>query len=375
MAHELETAVADSLADLGKGRHMPAPVTKCANCDAELRGPYCYSCGQSADNHKRSFFHLVWEAIADMFHLDGRLSRTLPDLFLRPGRLANDYIEGRLARHVPPFRMFLVALLLFVFAAEYATHKLTVEGKRQEAQHAAALATSQGRAAEVVRLRTKAADDLKDALREAANDRNIDLKNPDEDKAAVEASYVKAVANANADFAQTSAEAERTAAGQSEPPRADLSIRTHTVTTKLQEGWKDGLHKAIADPEYYLSVFFEWGHRMAVLLLPVVGFSLALVYRNRPRFFIHDHMLVAMDILSFAFLTNAIGLVLPYSVMGWWLGFVAVWTPINLFQTLKGAYGSSFIGAALKTLFVWFTTVFAFLVMTLALMVFALGQL
>ena len=102
VAHELETAVADSLTVLGQGRHMPAPGTKCANCDAELRGPYCHSCGQSGDNHKRSFFHLVWEAIADMFHLDGRLARTLPDLFLRPGRLANDFIEGRLARFLNP---------------------------------------------------------------------------------------------------------------------------------------------------------------------------------------------------------------------------------------------------------------------------------
>ena len=375
MAHELETAAADSLTELGTGRHMPMPGAKCANCDAELRGPFCYSCGQSADNHKRSFFHLVWEAIADMFHLDGRLSRTLPDLFLRPGRLAKDYIEGRLARHVPPFRMFLVALLLFVFAAEYATHKLTVEGKRQEAQHAAALATPQGRAAEVARLRAKAADDLQDALREAANDRDSDLKDPDEDKAAVQARYVKAIASANADFAKTIAKAARTAAGQPDQSRADLSFGTDTGTSKLQGGWKVGLHKAIADPEYYLSVFFEWGHRMAVLLLPIVGFSLALAYRNKPQFFIHDHLLVAMDILSFAFLTNAVGFVLPYSAMGWWLGIVAVWTPINLFQTLRGAYGSSIVGAALKTLFVWFITVFAFVVMSLALMVFALGQL
>jgi hypothetical protein len=52
-----------------------------------------------------------------MFELDGRLARTLPLMFF--GRaLARDYMEGRLQRHVPPFRTFLVALLLFIFAAE-----------------------------------------------------------------------------------------------------------------------------------------------------------------------------------------------------------------------------------------------------------------
>ena len=39
--------------------------------------------------------------------------------------------------------------------------------------------------------------------------------------------------------------------------------------------------------------------------------------------------------------------------MPYWFGLVAIWTPINLFQTLRGAYGSSILGAILKTLIVW----------------------
>ena len=124
-----------------------------------------------------------------------------------------------------------------------------------------------------------------------------------------------------------------------------------------------------------LAVLFGWGHRLAVLLLPIVGLSLALVYRNKPRFFIHDHMLVAMDLLSFAFLTNAVGFVLPPTLMGWWLLAAALWLPVNLFQTLRGAYGSGVSGALVKTLVVWMVTVFAFLTLLIALMVFVLGQL
>jgi hypothetical protein len=86
-------------------------------------------------------------------------------------------------------------------------------------------------------------------------------------------------------------------------------------------------------------------------------------------------MMVAMDILSFAFLTNALGFILPYAAMGPWLGVVALWTPVNLFQTLRGAYGSSLLGAALKTLVVWWTTVVAFTLLLVTLMVLALGWL
>ena len=60
---------------------------------------------------------MIVETIESLFHFDGRLRRTAPALFLRPGGLARDYMEGRIARHVPPFRTFLVALLLFVFCA------------------------------------------------------------------------------------------------------------------------------------------------------------------------------------------------------------------------------------------------------------------
>ena len=42
---------------------------------------------------------------------------------------------------------------------------------------------------------------------------------------------------------------------------------------------------------------FEWGHWLAILLLPVLGLSLAMVYRRRKTIFLYDHLLVAMNIL------------------------------------------------------------------------------
>ena len=140
MLGELEAAVADSLRQLVGPRpdfHLPAGAV-CANCGAVLQGRYCHVCGQDADTHKRSILHLTWEGIEGLFHLDGRLRRTAPDLFLRPGRLARDYMENRIARHVPPFRTFLVTLLLFILAAEYATHQLQAASTREQQRRRAA---------------------------------------------------------------------------------------------------------------------------------------------------------------------------------------------------------------------------------------------
>lgn len=450
MTGEMEAAAADSFGEFFKRRkkHAFEGVGKpCANCGTVLEGPYCHACGQNADTHHRSIGHLIWEAIEGMFHLDGRLALTLPALFLKPGGLARDYMEGRIVRHVPPFRTFLVALLLFIFAAEHAIHSAQHHAEEEAHRRAELLATPQGRAAEAVRLRAEAAKDrdagLKEAaqdrdaaLAEAAIDRDADLKDPDEDKVRVleryqkiatkaPADYQEALAKAQADYAEAVAKADQIAAGKlpegvgltpeearkadaarirslslngevpavtihddghvetgAVPPEAQAALKEakangHDPSKALRwsGGWlKESIAKARENPEFYVLVLFTWGHRMAVLLLPIVGLALTLVYRNKPKFFIYDHLLVAMNLLSFAFLTNALGLVLPDALKTWWFGLLVLWTPVNLFQTLRGAYGSSIVGAALKTLIVWWATVFSFSLLLVGLALLALAQ-
>jgi hypothetical protein len=377
VAQELEAAAIDAVRHLIGGGHgeAPRPGSTCANCGALLHGRYCQDCGQGADTHKRSILHLMWEAVEGLLHLDGRLLRTAPDLFLRPGRLARDYMEGRIARHVPPFRTFLVALLLFIFAAEHATHEATIASQRQAQARAAALATPQGRAAEAARLRAEAARERDGDLAEAARDRAGDLKDTDEKPDRVQARYATTTARVNAGYFIALDKADRVAKGLPQETSAEAISRLGPQTpSKRNAWWKEGLHKAVANPEYYLTVLFTWGHRLAILLLPIVGLSLAAVYRNKHRYFIYDHLLVAMNLLSFTFLADALGLILPPSLMGAWLLLVAIWTPINLFQTLRGGYGSSVLGAIVKTLVVWTATVFAFSLLLTGLLLFSLTQ-
>ncbi|NNF41272.1 MAG: DUF3667 domain-containing protein, partial [Woeseiaceae bacterium] len=53
----------------------------------------------------------------DLLELDSRLWRTLIPLLRRPGRLTRDYLEGRRARYMPPFRTYLVLSLIFFVVA------------------------------------------------------------------------------------------------------------------------------------------------------------------------------------------------------------------------------------------------------------------
>ncbi|MBO9709657.1 MAG: DUF3667 domain-containing protein [Caulobacter sp.] len=426
MTGELEAAVADSFTDVF--RRKQKPFTKqgqpCANCGTPLEGPYCHACGQNSDTHHRTILHLIWEAIEGMFHLDGRLARTLPLLFFKPGVLAKDYMEGRIARHVPPFRTFLVALLLFIFAAEHAIHGLRHHQELKEEQEAAALATPQGRKAKADEIRQEAGADRQARLKEAVADRDEDLKDPDEDKARTAQRYDEHVREAQERYAaeivradalekNPNAGADYLARHRKKGDEAADQIRalnfesadklqdsaqklaqaesdgdkTGVVAPKLVEKaetagakdsakhwFKDGLAKALENPEYYLLVMFGWAHRLAVLLLPILGLSLAFVYMNKRQYFIYDHLIVATNLLSFSFLTWAIVFVAPAALAGPLVLAVLVWTPINLFQTLRGGYGSSIIGAGLKTLVVWFMSVFSFGTLLTALLLFTLSQ-
>lgn len=93
------------------------PVEACLNCGTLLTGQYCASCGQRARTRLISIWELVRDAFGDLFELDSRLWQTLIPLSVRPGKLTREYLMGRRARFMPPFRTYLVLSLAFFLVA------------------------------------------------------------------------------------------------------------------------------------------------------------------------------------------------------------------------------------------------------------------
>jgi hypothetical protein len=94
----------------------PAPAPHlCPNCGAAAPGRFCAVCGQRQDRRLASVRSMAVEAIQDQFSLGAELPVTLQALVLRPGYLTREYLAGRIARYVPPLRLYLVASLAFFF--------------------------------------------------------------------------------------------------------------------------------------------------------------------------------------------------------------------------------------------------------------------
>jgi hypothetical protein len=92
-------------------------VEHCLNCGTPLGGQYCGQCGQRSRSRLISIWELTREAFGDLLELDSRLWRTLIPLTVRPGQLTRDYLEGRRARFMPPFRTYLVLSIVFFLVA------------------------------------------------------------------------------------------------------------------------------------------------------------------------------------------------------------------------------------------------------------------
>jgi hypothetical protein len=113
---------------------------------------------------------------------------------------------------------------------------------------------------------------------------------------------------------------------------------------------------------------------LAVLMLPILAGLLTVLYVYKRQFYVYDHLVVSMQYMSFCFLLWAFVAILPKPLNGWLFWPALAWTPVNLFMTLRGAYGSSRVGAAGKALFLWLATLFLFSVLLVGLLALALNQ-
>jgi len=95
----------------------------CANCYAALprRQPFCSQCGQSTPTHVPGAFEFVHELLTHYIALEGSLWRTLRRLFLSPGYLTLEWLNGRRTQYVPPLRLYLTASILFFLVLKFST--------------------------------------------------------------------------------------------------------------------------------------------------------------------------------------------------------------------------------------------------------------
>ena len=119
----LTGAIVASAIEGKAGKHGPEAHGKCLNCGAQLDGAYCASCGQRAHLH-RSLIHLGHDILHGVFHFEGKMWRTIPELFFHPGRLTRRYIDGERAKFVSPMALYLFTVFLMFGVFSFTTSNI-----------------------------------------------------------------------------------------------------------------------------------------------------------------------------------------------------------------------------------------------------------
>lgn len=299
MSQELEAAATGAFGGFLRFRrhkdHALPSGTPCANCATPLLGPWCYACGQVGEDFHRSIWKLIGEVFEGLVHFDGRVWTTLPDLFRRPARLTRAYLEGHRAPQIPPFRLFLVVLVL-IFLAGSVTHRTLL--------HSTTIST----------------DDHGKGL--TVKNRTLEELTPDE-RAKVKSAIL----------------AGRQAAARPE---------TDWLSTRVT--------KALDDPERFKLVLESWSERFAFLTLPMAAGLLSLVFVFQRRFFVFDHTIFSLHSLSaVGLMFTVMELLTP--LLGGASNLVLLGAPVHLFVHMRGVYQTSVLGALVRMLLLFFGSV------------------
>ncbi|MFP4519256.1 MAG: DUF3667 domain-containing protein [Oceanicaulis sp.] len=366
-----EDHVAASAAEPPSARARPSrpavlasdvPEGCCANCRTPLEGPVCHQCGQLNDEFHRPVRGLLGEILEGLVAFDGRVTRTIPALLARPGEVTREFLKGRRARFMPPFRLYIIASLIFFFLApSFDTVSGSVTGR-----------ASPG-GAEVL-----------DELEEAVQSGEISEEEAARARAVLEATGLAGSGAGAGDDEGAQAPAAPREGADSQGGRAESSRGVQLMLGRgavvsgddpeavlrqwapeefgepAPDTWVPlGLRRHAAqrfgevaqDPGGWLEAAADWVPRIMFVMVPVYALLLSLVYAWRRGFFFFDHLIVSLHLHSALFLVMAMLLQLGWLIgAGWgWLAAI-VYSNVYLYRLHRVVYARGRIASVLRTM-------------------------
>ena len=314
------------------------PLPSCLNCGTSLGGQYCGNCGQRARSRLISLWELIREAFGDLFELDSRLWHTLVPLIIRPGKLTRDYLLGRRARFMPPFRTYLVLSVVFFLVAFFDPREefnVLFEPAAESTEEAEAA----GQSAEEIR-QGILADMAEDGI--IAGDEALHDDPDDSDGVSFNISDDESGVNCNLEDLE-SADMPDWLANRMTPERLQLVCERVIADDgrAMSEKLRDNVPAAL---------FF---------LLPLMALILKIMYPLSKRYYV-EHLLFVVHNHAFVFLILTLQILfariaslasISEKVIDIVLIGAAIYIPVYLFRSMQRVYGQGVFVTALKFMF------------------------
>ena len=91
--------------------------TQCLNCGNTFKGQFCPYCGQKAKTKRLQFVELFKNFIGPFVGGDSKVVNTCRDLFVRPGIMVRNYLEGKRIRYYNPLQMFVYVITTYAIVS------------------------------------------------------------------------------------------------------------------------------------------------------------------------------------------------------------------------------------------------------------------
>jgi len=340
------------------------PHSVCRNCGALLSGRYCSNCGQSAHIH-RSLLSLAHDILHGVFHFEGKVWRTIPELCLHPGRLTRRYIDGERVKFVSPMALFLFTVFVMFAVFSFVGGAPSEQGTVVTDEVASKWSTGNDSAMAAV-------EEKQERLRERLEGPEVtpaERARLEEEIAGLDASLEVMNALGAGDMSRLAELREQ----QQEPARpAARSSHVELGWPALDTRLNARLQELDRNPALILYKLKTSGYKYSWVLVPMSVPFLWLLFFWRRDVHLYDHAVFVTYSISFMMLLLTLSSVASAAGIGAgvWATALMIAPPVHVYAQLRGTYGLSRAGALVRLfllLIVGFVVLVLFMILLLLL--------
>jgi hypothetical protein len=318
----------------------------CLNCGTALSGAFCQVCGQNSHLH-RTIAGFGHDLLHGVFHFEGKIWRTLPLLFLKPGELTRRYIHGERAKFVSPLAGFLFCTFL-MFA---------VVGGLAGEMHVPESGTTRDSAGNIT-INMSSPEALQKEIDKTEGEiKALKARIETEDKADRDTGTLEKQLDALDDKADALEKAARFVPGVKTKGKIGTGFNgIHTGWTALDHG----LARAKENPSLFLYRLQSSAYKYSWALIPISTPLVWLLFFWKRQYKVYDHLVFVT--FSLTFMSLLVTLLTVLAFVGLPAGFIVTITlvvpPLHMYRQLRGAYLSSRLGAFVRMLLlVWMSSI------------------